>query len=133
MTHDSNSITKLFAFHVYLIRLKEPQTLFKHVSALVNRNQHFPSFWKFPSNVFVVQLSGIQLFCNSTDCSPPGSSVHGISRQEYWSRLPFPSPGDLPDPGIEPLSPVFAGGFFITEPPGKPVNNIQCVKKDNSR
>ena len=36
------------------------------------------------------------------DCSPPGSSVHGILRQEYWSGLPFPSPGCLPNPGIEP-------------------------------
>ena len=41
-------------------------------------------------------------------------------RQEYWSRLPFPSPGDLPDPGIEPGSPALAGGFFTTGPPGKP-------------
>ena len=40
----------------------------------------------------------------------------GFSRQEYWYGLPFPSPGDLPDPGIEPVSPVLAGGFFITEP-----------------
>ena len=54
------------------------------------------------------------------DYSPPGSSVHGISRQKYWSRLPFPSPGDLPNPGIEPMSPALAGGFFTTEPPGKP-------------
>ena len=47
----------------------------------------------------------------------------GFSRQEYWSGLPFPPPGDLPDPGIEPTSPVspaLAGGFFTTEPPGKP-------------
>ena len=36
------------------------------------------------------------------DCSPPSSSVNGILRQEYWSGLPFPPPGDLPDPGIEP-------------------------------
>ena len=36
----------------------------------------------------------------------------GFSRQEYWSRLPFPPPGDLPDPGIEPGSPILAGGFF---------------------
>ena len=42
----------------------------------------------------------------SVDCSPKGSSVHGILRQEYWSGLPFPSPGDLPDPGIEPGSPA---------------------------
>ena len=48
------------------------------------------------------------------DCSPPGSSVHGILRQEYWSGLPFPSPGDLPDPGIEPASPALAEGFFTT-------------------
>ena len=36
------------------------------------------------------------------DCRLPGFSVHGILQQEYWSRLPFPTPGDLPDPGIEP-------------------------------
>ena len=41
-------------------------------------------------------------------------------RQEYWSRLPFPSPEDLPKPGIEPKSPALAGEFFTTEPPGKP-------------
>ena len=44
-------------------------------------------------------------------------------RQEYWSGLPFPTPGDLPNPGIEPASPVspaLAGGFFTTEPCGKP-------------
>ena len=44
----------------------------------------------------------------------------GFPKQEYWSGLPFPSPGDLPDPGIEPRSPAWAGGFFTTEPPGKP-------------
>ena len=46
-----------------------------------------------------------------------------FSRQEYWSGLPFPSPGDLPDPGIEPMFPVIPalpGIFFTTEPPGKP-------------
>ena len=44
----------------------------------------------------------------------------GLSRQEYWNGWSVPSPGDLPDPGIEPASPVLAGGFFTTEPPGKP-------------
>ena len=43
-----------------------------------------------------------------------------FSKQEYWNGLPFPSPGDLPHPGIEPASPMLAGGFFTTEPPGKP-------------
>ena len=47
----------------------------------------------------------------------------GFSRQEYWSGLPLSPPGDLPDPGIElvsPVSPALTGGFFTTEPPGKP-------------
>ena len=44
----------------------------------------------------------------------------GFSRQEHGSGLPFPSPGDLPDPGIEPGSPVLAGSFFTTKPLGKP-------------
>ena len=46
-----------------------------------------------------------------------------FSRQEYWSGLPFPTPGDLPDPGIEPtslVSPALAGGFFTSVPLGKP-------------
>ena len=47
------------------------------------------------------------------DCSLPGSSVHGISRQEYWSGLPFPSPGDLPNPGIEPGSPVLQADSLL--------------------
>ena len=43
----------------------------------------------------------------------------GFPRQEYWSALPFPTPRDLPDPGIEPMSPALAGEFFTTEPLGK--------------
>ena len=45
----------------------------------------------------------------------------GFPRQEYWNGLPFPLPEDLPHPGIEPASPALAGGFFITEAPGKPL------------
>ena len=44
----------------------------------------------------------------------------GFSRQEYWNGLPFPSPGDLPDPGIEPRSPAFQADALTSEPPGKP-------------
>ena len=49
----------------------------------------------------------------------------GFPRQGCWSRLPFPSPGDLPDPGIEPESPALAGGFFTTESPGKPLISLR--------
>ena len=45
----------------------------------------------------------------------------GFPRQEYRSELPFPSPGDLPNPGIEYVSPTLAGGFYTTESPGEPV------------
>ena len=57
------------------------------------------------------------------DCSLPGSSVHGIflgfSRQEYWSGLPFPSLGDLLDPGIACRSPALEAGALLSELPGK--------------
>ena len=52
---------------------------------------------------------------NLMDCRPPGSSVHGISQAKILDRV-FPSPGDLPDPGIEPTSPALAGRFFTTKP-----------------
>ena len=58
--------------------------------------------------------------CNPLECSPLGSFSTGFLSQEYWSGLPFPSQGDLPDPGIELASPALAGRFFTTEPPGKP-------------
>ena len=65
-------------------------------------------------------LQSCLTLCNPMDCSLPGFFVHGIFQQEYWSRLPFPSPGDLPDPGIEPRSPTIQAGTLPSEPPGKP-------------
>ena len=54
-------------------------------------------------------------------------------RQEYWSGLPFPSPGDLPNPGIEPVSPALAGGFFTTEPPEKPMVRDTDMQMKNTK
>ena len=55
--------------------------------------------------------------CDLMDYSLPGSSVHGIfSRQEYWSVLPFPSPGHLPHPGIKSVSPAFQVDALLSEP-----------------
>ena len=60
---------------------------------------------------------------NPMDYSPPGSSVHGgFSRQEYWSGLPCPPPGDLPNPGIKPRSPSLQADSLSSEPPEKPKN-----------
>ena len=64
--------------------------------------------------------------CDPMNCSSPGSSVHGILQQEYWSGLPSPLPGDLPDPGIKPASPTslaLGGRFFTSEPPRKLYSN----------
>ena len=62
-------------------------------------------------------------FCDPMDCSPWACLSLGFSRQENWSGLPFPPPGGLPYPGIQPASSVtlaLANGFFTTEPSGKP-------------
>ena len=56
----------------------------------------------------------------------------GISRQEYWSGLPFPSPGDLPDPGIKPRSPALQADTLPSEPPGKPKQRRYFANKDLS-
>ena len=66
----------------------------------------------------VYLLSCGQLFCDPVDCGRSPLSM-GFSRQEYWSGLPFPSPGELPGPGIEPKSLALAGGCFTTKPLGK--------------
>ena len=51
----------------------------------------------------------------------------GFSRQDYWNGLPFPPPGDLPDPGIEPVSSALAGGFFTTEPTERIFYPVPCL------
>ena len=60
------------------------------------------------------------LFVTTWSVAPQAPLFVVFPRQEYWSGLPFPSPGDLPSPGTESMSPALAGGFFTTEPPGKP-------------
>ena len=69
---------------------------------------------------YVKLLSHVQLFVTPWTAACQAPLFMGFPRQEFWSGLPFPSPRDLPDPGIEPVSPALAGGFFATEPPGKP-------------
>ena len=55
----------------------------------------------------------------------------GFSRQEHWSGLPCPPPGDLPDPGIEPGSPASQADALTSEPPGKPMINLDSVLKSS--
>ena len=68
----------------------------------------------------VHSLSRVRLFATPRTVARQAPRSMGFFRQEYWCGLPFPPPGDLPSPGIKPASPVLAGRFFTTEPPGKP-------------
>ena len=77
-----------------------------------------------PKDVSVPAQSHIhaRLFATLWTLARQSPLFMGFSRQEYWSRLLFPPPGDLHDPGIQPASlasPALAGGFFTTSPPGK--------------
>ena len=85
----------------------------------------------FHSIFFLIYRDVCRLLCcsqscltlyNPMDCSPPGSSVQGISQARYWSELPSPILGDLPHPGTEPVSlapSALTGRVFITAPPGE--------------
>ena len=73
-----------------------------------------------------VPLSGSRTYaqlrltcCDPMDCSPSGSSVHGIFQARILEWVPYP--GDFPGPGIQPMFPALAGRFFTTEPAGKPL------------
>ena len=67
--------------------------------------------------VKVKSLSRVQLFATLWTIVYQASPSMGFSRQEYWSGLPFPSPGDLPDPRVEPRSPTLEAGALTSEPP----------------
>ena len=72
--------------------------------------------------VCVKSLSRVRLFATPWTIAHQTPLSMGFSRQEYWSGLPFPSPGDLPNPGIEPGSPALQADALSSEPPGKPVD-----------
>ena len=72
--------------------------------------------------------------CDPVDCTRQAPLSMEFSRQEYWSGLPFPTPADLPDPGIEPISlasPALVGGFFTTELPGQD-DKMQLITQEAS-
>ena len=68
----------------------------------------------------VKSLSHVRLFATPWTVDYQALQSMGFSRQEYWSGLPFPSPGDLPNSGIEPGSPALQADALLSEPPGKP-------------
>ena len=70
--------------------------------------------------VKVKSLSPVRLFATPWTGAHQAPPSMGFSRQEYWSGLPFPSSGDLPNPGIKPRSPALQADALTSEPPGKP-------------
>ena len=73
----------------------------------------------------VKSLSRVRLFATPWTVAYEAPQSMGFSRQEYWSGLPFPSPGDLPNPGIEPGSPSLEADALTSEPPGKPNDSVE--------
>ena len=75
------------------------------------------------SHLLAQSLSHVQLFATPWNAASQAPLSMGFSRQKYWSELPFPIPGDLPNPGIQSVSlvsPALAGRFFTSEPRGEP-------------
>ena len=76
----------------------------------------------------VCMLSHVQLFATLWTIARQSPLSMEFSKQEYWSGLPFPIPGDLPDLGVKPMSLALAGEFFTTEPSGKPIKFLEVFK-----
>ena len=105
----------IFVFVFYLNRFLESNTLQKSSST---------PFWGFPGGSDVKESESVSYSAMSDSVTPwtgpPQAPLSmGFSRQEYWSGLPFPSPGYLPHAGIEPGSPALRADSLLTEPPGK--------------
>ena len=76
----------------------------------------------------VVAVQSCPTVCNPMDCSTPGFSFHGISREEQWSGLPLPSPRDFPEPEIKPRSLALEADSLPSELPGKPYKPANVSK-----
>ena len=94
-----------------MLKAKYGNALFSKIELLLSSLSLLPSIFSAIFVVIVYFLNHVQLFCDSMDCSPPGSSVHGIS-QARIPMLPFLSSGDLLDPGIKPASPAWQVNFY---------------------
>ena len=119
----------MFALSLLLTRASyQSFSLSQHPDALkilaVMRNVQ-TAFQKLASEVKMKGklLSHVRLFVTPWAVAHQAPPSMGFSRQEYWSGLPFPSPGDLPDLGIEPRSPTLEADALTSEPPGKPWSN----------
>ena len=101
------------------------------MSAILERGSTLPQFY-----VCVKLLQAYQTLCDPMDYSPSGCLSMGCSRQEYWSGLPCPPPGNLPDLGMEPMSlmsPTLASGFFTAGTTWERGTTLPQLLKSNPR
>ena len=106
-------------------------------SWLVKKNKGMMTLWLRSQSTHihihvseVKSLSCVRLFATPWTVAHQAPPSMGFSRQEYWSGLPFPSPGDLPDPGIEARSPALQADALTSEPPGMPLHiHVSTWKK----
>ena len=77
--------------------------------------------------MYMCVLSHVRLLATPLTIAHQAPLSMRFSRQEYWSGLPFPSPGDLPNPGIKPRSPALQADSLPSEPPGKPTLSVRCL------
>ena len=104
-----------------LIAWKNSEYIVYNFSVLCTLLKFFQWFTDIvPFRVKVKSLSRVGLFATPWTVAQQAPPSMGFSRQEYWSGLLFPSPGDLPDPGIELRSPALQVDALTSEPPGKP-------------
>ena len=94
------------------------------IQLLWNMCSYYLLIWNYKEFLFlgkVKLLSRVWLFATLWTVAHQAPLSMGFSRQEYWSGLPLPSPGDLPNPGIESRSPTLKADALTSEPPGKPI------------
>ena len=111
----SSFITAKFNYHGFLFSLKAEGT-----------GVFFLNDLKVHQCQCVQWLSCVRLFAAPWTVARQAPLSMGFSRQEYWNEVPFPSPGDLPDP-VSPMSPALAGGFFTTSATWEAVTLCMCV------
>ena len=114
------SILQLSAF--FIVQLSRPYMTTGKTIALIRRTfvgKVTILLFNVLSTIVVNSLCRVQLFATPWTIAYQAPPSVGFSRQEYWNGLLFPSPGDLPNPGIEPRSPTFQADALTSEPPGK--------------
>ena len=112
----------LLVNHIPIMACNCNYLLFFVLLLIVKTDKHLSLLWKKARS-----LSHVPLFATLWTVAYQAPPSMGFSRQEYWSGLPFPSPGDLPDLGIKPGSPALEADALTSEPPGKPKHLLICV------